>query len=148
MFTLDAKLLPRLTMALCLGGCVSSDPTTAGERAAMVTTKSGLTVPRPEGFDAAEDDARLVFVEHGDLRSPRRISVWLADAPPPLEHARQDGDIHYAQEEVEGGSGGPVHVLRAYKAVERGFIVLEAEVQQELGTPDFALARSVLARAK
>ena len=109
---------------------------------------NALDVPTPEGFDTRESGSRVVFIQAGDLRSPMQISLWRAEAPPSFEAPERDGDLYFELQEREGGSAGPLHVLRGYKATEPGFIVLEAEAQQELGRPDFGSARAALRQAR
>ncbi|MCR9160860.1 MAG: Tsi3 family protein [Nannocystaceae bacterium] len=117
-----------------------------------MTTSSTLRAPVPDGFELVEDEPQLTLLQRGDLRSPMRIVVRLAEQPPSLDAPRKRalGDVEgvYTIDELDGGSGGPVHVLRAYKLTDRGAIVLEAEAQQETGTPDFAAAWSVLEGAR
>ena len=118
----------------------------------MTTSRDGLRVACPEGFVRRAASPHLVFVQQGRLRTPMRISVWLADDAPTLPgaqtHELASGRASFIREVSEGGSGGQVHVLRAYRPAGAGAIVLEAEVQQEFGEPDFGPAWAVLAEAE
>ncbi len=113
-----------------------------------MTAVGGLRIVPPEGFDRTGDDSRAVFLQGGGLRSPMQITVWsAADAPPladPRQRALTNGTATFGVEETDGGSGGPVYVLRAFKASGEGTIAIEAQVQSEGGEPDFETAWSLL----
>lgn len=133
-------------------GCRAERPNPVGAVQPRLLSGGGVRVAAPEGFAVVAREPRLQLREEGDIRSPLDISVWREDDAPALERPKSrmlDGtEAHYLVEEFPGGSGGPAHVLRAFKRVDGSVVQLEAEVQREFGPPSFDVAWAVFASAE
>ncbi len=107
----------------------------------------------PGGYRADHFEDRMTFMEAGARRSPMVIELWLVDRPPAggvnIEERTLDGHaVRYVEETREGGSGGPQHLLRAWRTVGARTLVMEARVQRERGRPDFDVAWQTFASAR
>ena len=98
--------------------------------------EAGITVPRPEGFDAAILGGQLRLTEGGDLRAPRDIRV-AAGAAQGADGGKQRGDVSYAITDAGAGSGGTMWELTASKPLGASHVTITASEQREQGQPDF-----------
>ena len=114
---------------------------------------AGLTAEMPQGYRPDHFEDRMTFMESGALRSPMMIELWLAEEPPAdvtrvQERTLSGRPVRYAEETREGGSGGPQHVLRAWRAAGGRTLLMEAKAQRESGKPDFDVAWQTFASAR
>jgi hypothetical protein len=97
------------------------------------------------------NDKGFYLIEKGDLRSPRRITVSLADADPvgdeAQERAIEGKSVRYRISETGSGSGGVEYELIAARQDEDAFVVVTAIEQTEHSKP-FIAAWSVLAHVQ
>lgn len=110
--------------------------------------KNGLVIARPAGFDATMNGKGFYLIEKGDLRSPRRLTISLADTDPLGDEAQERSiegkTIRYRISEIGAGSGGVEYELVAARQDQEAFVVVTAIEQTEHSEP-FAAAWSVLA---
>ena len=114
---------------------------------------NGLRTVLPQGFRAATTAAGFEFDEEGELRSPKRITIVRSDAKPELaaegEQTLPDREeARFAIQELEGGSGGDVYQLTAWRKATDGWIVMTEYVQVEHFDPDFAVGWAVLGQTR
>ena len=136
-----------LLLALALCACRPDAEVPLGDD---IVHPNGLLAAPPAGFEASLTPTGFAFVEAGALRSPLRIGIDLAAAPPALagDRGRTLGGerVGYVVSETGGGSGGAEHALTAVRIVDGRAVVLTAHDQSE-GAPDFAAAWAVLGHA-
>jgi hypothetical protein len=100
------------------------------ERLFVETTSTGFLIRPPDWMER---------------RTPFEITMKLLTGRPPEEqfgkiHQSKSQHIHYGIKKIEGGSGGPTHVLTAWKVCESRYVQLRHSVQVgELSEPDFTL---------
>ena len=114
---------------------------------------NGLRTVLPQGFRAVTTAAGFQFDEQGELRSPKKITIVRSDAKPELaaegEQTLPDREeAQYAVQELQGGSGGNVYQLTAWRKATDGWIVMTEYVQVEHFDPDFAVGWAVLGQAR
>lgn len=125
--------LASLALAGCFGDEASGDVTMVEE----IAVEAGYTVPRPEGFEAAQFGEELRLTEAGDLRAPRDIRVTPAEAGAALPgEAETRGDVTYAIVDAGAGSAGTFYEMTALKPVGSAAVRVVASVQTE-ASPDF-----------
>ncbi len=117
-----------------------------------LTHRNGLMTTLPVGFTHVLNREGFVLTEAGNLRSPRVISVALANKDPKLSGAEMreldSGQVYFTVEELSSGSGGTEYRLDLVQPVGTHFVVLTAIEQREIGRPDFAVAWEVLNRTR
>ncbi len=113
---------------------------------------NGLTIQRPDGFDASPSADGFVLNEQGSLRSPRSIRIMLLDEPPskdPKSERRlwNTTIVPFTVDRHSGGSGGEEYELTAWHPVNGKWLVLEAWAQTEGAEPGFTVAWAVYSAA-
>ena len=113
---------------------------------------NGLTIQRPDGFDASQSADGFVLKEQGSLRSPRSIEILLLDEPPskvPTSERRvwNTATVPFAVERHSGGSGGDEYELTAWHRLSGKWLVLKGWAQTEGAEPGFTVAWAVYSTA-
>lgn len=103
-----------------------------------------FAVATPVGFTAKNDGNGVLFVQDGDIRTPLTVRIDLKSEAvmksPAEERQSTAGLARYQVEELEGGSAGPLWRLNATRDTPKGILTMEANLQSELGPPDFRKA--------
>lgn len=141
-------------LAALVAGCPADPPVDVNPFRGLdgiPTLGRGFSVLCPPGFDLVTSAPKVTMSEAGMIRSPMHLAVWRSENAPefdaPRTHRLGQARAYFVLEEHEGGSGGPNHVLRAYRSFPGGVIELQAEAQREFGPPDFGIAWTVLGSA-
>ncbi|WP_208349047.1 Tsi3 family protein [Pseudaestuariivita rosea] len=118
----------------------------------IVVHQNGLIVPVPEGFNIEKQPNGFRFVEAGQLRTPRQVTVsYVASQPVGVfDHHRhlRYATAFYSVDHHLGGSAGRIFDFRAMKPDRKGWVVIAATDQTEWVRPDFDLAWQMLDRAQ
>ncbi|MEM0987716.1 MAG: Tsi3 family protein [Pseudomonadota bacterium] len=111
--------------------------------------RTGFSVMVPPGFEVRRADGRLVMVETGDLRAPRRVEIDAIrglvgrSCPAGWPLKLSAGGACHRVRQIGQGSAGTVWQLEASRPFGDLAVTLMAQVQTEL-QPDFAFAWDVL----
>jgi len=136
---------------------VSSMPNvgTADQAEDRVEHPEGVSIAIPEGFDLRFSNGDLMFMEAGDIRSPRSITVrgtlvstaeaaqWCAQKTCTRSGIDRFPRQYRVVREAEGGSGGAHYDLTVWLVSSQDGLRIDAIMQSEYG-PRFGFVQDMI----